>query len=200
MKGPRFTVRTRIILWGPVACVALALAACSSGSGSSTSSTPHVNGPTGLGATTANWAAVHPSGSSGDSFGPSVDTGAGTKDRYTSVTHANGRVTGWNMAFSSGTRLAPAEAQVRRELPADATQTASWRGAVHPGSGACEVVNFKSRTIDRLLGSVPGFAAGTFAVSFSQRSQSGATAASIVRVNHAVVGMPARRPGSACPS
>jgi hypothetical protein len=191
-------MKPRILVVLPVAA-GLALAACSGGG---TTSTPaRVTGLTGLGATKANWDATHKPGSSGSgSYGPSVETGAGTRDRFTEVVVTDGRVAKWTMAFPASTRLADAESAVRGELPVDTTQTASWRGKEASGNGVCEVVDYKSKTLATLTGKGSSAGAGEFAVSFWQRTSGGSIGPSIVRVNTAFVGLPAMKPQSPCPS
>jgi hypothetical protein len=88
--------------------------------------------PTGLGATRDAWAAHH---------------GAG----YSSVlTDAAGHVEGYLLTMGARS-LDQAEALVRRDLPADAT-TSTARLTSSTESARCEIVEFTSPTLGRLLG------------------------------------------------
>lgn len=179
-----------------VACTgSLVLAGCSH------PAAVHVTGLAGLGASSHNWSAVHgPANSpSGSSFGPVVDTGAGTWATYTGVTFSGGHVAGWVMAFPAGTRLVAAERLVSHDLPSDTQQTASARQDRQSGTGVCEVVSYQSLQLRLTLAGGTALADGRFTVSFFEVEPSGSVSASYARVNRAVVGEPSSVPSPTCP-
>lgn len=183
----------------PVAA-ALALAAAL-GSAACTSSTPvHLTGLVGLGASTANWNAAHPGAGPDGSFGPSVNTGAGTKPTYGAVNFSQGHVAGWVMAFATGTTLGAAEHALSQSLPPDVEQTASSRQTGQGGDSVCEVVSYQSVQLQAVAAGTPELGGGRFAVSFYEQERSGTISSSYATVNTAVVGIPRAAPSVTCPA
>lgn len=185
--------------------MAVTVAGCSSGStvvssaATTSTSAPLAAGTLiGLGATRSVWVTTHRRAGSASEFGPLVRTGAGVRARYSAVRFAEGRVAGWTMSFPFGTRLVPAAALVRVELPADASQTASWRGKVSGSAGVCEIIDYRSARLEAALGTV--FPGGAFGVVFSQLAANGSRASSVTLANTALVGVATAAPGSPCPT
>lgn len=181
------------------ACI-LGLAGCSSSSGGASGSTTSTVPPhaAGLGATTSTWDAAHPQGSDATSFGPVVTVNGKDTDQFRSVSTSNGRITGWQMAFPSSTRLGAAEAMVRAQLPADSRQTASWRGSF-AGGGFCEFVNYSSADLAANLGTTSTSVGGSnIGVKFFDVAANGAKRPAIIHVNSAVVGTTPFGAGQSC--
>ena len=160
----------------------------------------HPSGLTGLGATVDNWNAVHSAaGGPNHSYGPDVDTGAGSLPTYSGVTFSAGHVVGWVMAFPAGTRLISAEHALGADLPSDTEQTASLRQSRQSGPGACEVVSYQSIQLRLAVSSDSSLAAGKFSVSFFDVQPGGSVSESYAKVDRAVVGAPASVPSPTCP-
>lgn len=99
-----------------------------------------------------------------------------------------GKVTGWRQAFSSGTRLAQAEAALRAGLPTDARQTASWRGSFAAGAGFCEFVNYQSASLASQLADTKAPSAGSnIGAAFYEETPHSPGSSSIATVNSATV-------------
>ena len=117
----------RRVLAASFAIIAMAVGACSSSSGSDP--TAHL---TGLGATLSTWKAHH---------------GAGYSDV---VTDRAGHVDSFIVTMSAQS-LTMAQAQIKRDLPADATA-----GPARPSVGIegtqCEIVDFTSPTLGKVFG------------------------------------------------
>lgn len=182
-------------------CAGMILEACS-GSGSPPATTHPVAGLKGLGASSANWDAVHgqPTSSNGSTFGPSVVTGAGTKQRYTVVTLSSGQVSGWVMSFQAGTTLLSAENLLRADLPSDSQQTSSSKQTAGTGPAACEVVAYQSVQLALASHGNASLANGKFTVSFFEVQADGSISSSYAKVDRAIVGSPSPVPRPACPA
>ncbi len=178
-------------LWTCVSvCVAAAigLAACSSGARSSSTTVVHPGHATGLGSTSALWASTHPAGSSPSSFGPPVTRQGKIVDRYTSITTDGDRITGWDMAFQDGTKIAFAERAIGAELPADARQTASWRGTSSGGKSTCEFISLRSDILATMLANgTASSQAANIGLKMYELTPNSAIGPSIATVNSALV-------------
>jgi hypothetical protein len=152
----------------------------------------------GVGATTAQWNARHPSGSGsaahGVSYGPVVPMKSGAIDTYTEVTTTDDRVVGWTMAFADGTTIGAAEAEVRAQLPDDTRQTASRRATFGSSSDTCEIVSFESQKLKQALGA----RRSTVGVTLYQIGVHGKRSPSIEVVDRAIVQVPARGTKTGC--
>ncbi len=166
---------------------AAALAGCSSDTTSSTTSTTGAH-PAGLGATVESWDATHAAGENGPGYGPSVTRLGKTVNQYSSMQKQGDRFVGWSMAFPAGTKLASAEATVRKVLPSDAKQTQSWRGTFTGASGYCEFVNLQSASLaDELSQDAPTGSQANIGLEFYEATANGGAANSIAVVNTANV-------------
>jgi hypothetical protein len=117
---------------------------------------------------------------------------------FTALHVSGGRVVGWHLSFGSATHLAAAENLVRQLLPADAQQTASWRGSFGPGR-YCEFVNFRSKTLAEALGTgVPAASGANIGATIYNTSPEGSGTSSIEEVNSADVGTHPHTQGQKC--
>jgi hypothetical protein len=156
--------------------------------------------PTGLGSTSADWDAQRvpaPGAPPGTAYGPIVATGVSRVPRYRGVVRSQNRIAAWDMAFGAGTRLARAVALLRAELPTDTQQTASWQVPSSGGSPACEVFQYESRTVGRVL--KQRFPTGAFGVAFWRVAPPGQAATTVVTVTSAAVGLAPSEPSEPCP-
>jgi hypothetical protein len=176
------------------------LAACSS-AGTTTTTTVTPPGTAVLGARFSVWMRAHPAtrvgGMSG--YGISVSRGDGSVPQYTNVERRDGRVVSMRINLPSGTHLADAEADVRSNLPTDARQAASWRGAfAGEPSTYCEFVNYQSAALAHVLGVAAP--TGTSAnIGTSLYEQTGTQhSSSIVKVNTAEISATPSALGMAC--
>jgi hypothetical protein len=195
----------RRLIVGLVLVAVAPLAACSSshsaGDTSTTAAPQNGGGLTGLGTTSATWAEHHHAVAGvpdGSAYGPFVRTDVGPKPRFSSMRVASGRVAGWTITFSSGTRLAGALVLVRAELPRDARQVASWSGSVPTTSARCEVIEYQSAELALALPA--RFSGGAFGVVFSVEAPRSASGGSVSLTDKADVGAAAATPDSPCPS
>ena len=181
----------------------LALVAGSTGIllGACSSSPPaRVSGLTGLGATTRNWNAVHQATSpNGSDYGPTVNTGVGSRSTYTSVTVSSGHVSGWVMSFRKGSTLAAAEHLLGHDLPGDAQQISSSRQTGSSPGYVCEVVSYQSLQLRLASPNDPNLSSGRFSVSYFEVQLNGQIASSYAHVNRAVVGSPVPPSTPTCP-
>jgi hypothetical protein len=176
------------------------LAACSS-AGTTTTTTVTPPGTAVLGARFSVWARAHPATRIGgvSGYGNSVSRGDGSIPQYTDVEQRDGRVVSMRLNLPSGTHLADAEADVRSNLPTDARQAASWRGAfAGEPSTYCEFVNYQSAALANVLGVAPP--TGTSAnIGSSLYAQTGSQhSSSIVKVNTADISTTPSVLGMAC--
>ena len=152
--GPTRWVRGTVVI-----VAALGLASCASGSAAkaTTTTTPVPAGAAVLGADVATWRSVHPQTTVGGTtgYGSTVTVAGRPVPQFTRVVVRHGRVVGWHLSLPAGTHLAAAEALVRRQLPADVEQTASFRGTFAGGGRHCEFVNYRSAGLARALGLPP---------------------------------------------
>lgn len=163
-------------------------------------STPGPPPIVGLGTTSAQWDAHRvpaPGAAPGTAYGPIIATGVGRVPRYRNVERSQNRIATWDMAFGAGTRLAQAVALVRAELPIDTQQTASWQVPASGGSPACEVFQYESTTVGRVLDQ--RFPKGAFGVAFWRVAGSGQSSSDVVTVNSAAVGAAPSTPSAPCP-
>ena len=175
---------------------AAGLAGCS-GSPPSTAPAATVHAA-GLGAPLATWTATRPSTGDGG-YGRTITVDGTPTAEFTHVTTVEGRVTGWQQAFPAGTRLADAEASLRAALPADARQTASWRGDAASGGGTCEFVNYQSDLLaSRLRTAAPAASGSNIGASFTDDTTSGTPAPVITTVNTARAGTAPYVEGQPC--
>lgn len=108
--------------------------------------------------------------------------------QFDAVTTDDGKVTGWHQVFPVHSSLAHAEATVRDALPADARQTASWRGTFSGGGGYCEFVSFQSASLASQLGTTaPTPADSNIGVKFYEVTPDRSGSSSIATVNAAQV-------------
>ncbi len=188
--------------------VGLVFAACSSGPAAETASTASTGAGTHtvpgssaeLGAGLSSWKAAHVPTTVGTTAGyGSIVTVDGRKvPEFTALHVSGGRVVGWHLSFGSATHLAAAENLVRQLLPADAQQTASWRGSFGPGR-YCEFVNFRSKTLAEALGTgVPAASGANIGATIYNTSPERSGTSSIEEVNSADVGTHPHTQGQKC--
>ncbi len=187
-------------LWIGLVCVSVLSAACSS-AGTAATTTTVAPGTAVLGATFSVWVHAHPATQVGgvSGYGNSVSTGNGSVPQYTDVEQHDGRVVSMRLNLPSGTHLAVAESDVRANLPTDARQAASWRGAfAGEPSTYCEFVNYQSAVLAHFLGVPPP--TGTSAnIGTSFYEQTGTQhSSSIVEVNTADISTKPNVLGTAC--
>jgi hypothetical protein len=176
-KERRAAYRTRRVLSVLIAATGLALAACSSGPSSSGGP------PARLGSSLATWQATRGSDGNGG-YGSTIAVDGQSTAQFTAVATTDAKVTGWHQVFPSGTSLGHAEAAVRDALPADARQTASWRGSFSGGGGYCEFVSYQSASLASQLGtSVPTPTESNIGAKFYQVTPHHAGSPSIATVN-----------------
>jgi hypothetical protein len=178
--------RARWLVGTVIAAVGLGLAACSS----SPSAGVHVSTPgppARLGSSLAAWQATR--GGTGDGgYGSTVVVNGQSRAQFTVVTTTGGKVTGWHQVFPANSSLAHAEAAVRGVLPADARQTASWRGTFAGGGAYCEFVSYQSASLASHLGTTaPSAATSNIGVKFYQVTPHRSGSSSIATVNSAQV-------------
>jgi hypothetical protein len=175
------------------------LAACSSAK--TTTTTTAAQGKAMLGARFTVWVRAHPAiqvgGVSG--YGSSVSRGDGSVPQYTDVRQRDGRVVSMRINLPSGTHLAGAESEVRANLPADARQSASWRGSFAGNPPTyCEVVNYQSAGLARLFGvAPPRGSSANIGTSFYEQTGT-RHSSSIVTVNTADISTTPRVLGRPC--
>jgi hypothetical protein len=187
--------------------VGLVFAACSSSPAAQTTTTAstapstHASGSSAeLGATLSAWKAAHTPTTAGTTAGyGSIVTVNGRKvPEFTALQVSGGKVVGWHLSFGSATHLASAENAVRQLLPADAQQTASWRGSFAAGR-YCEFVNFRSKTLAEALGTrVPPASGSNIGAAIYSTSPQGSGTSSIELVNSADVGIHSHTQGQTC--
>ena len=187
-------------LWIGLVSVSVLAAACSSG-GTATTTTTVAPGTAVLGALFSVWVHAHPATQVGgvSGYGNSVRTGNGSVPQYTDVEQHDGRVVSMRLNLPSGTHLADAERDVRANLPTDARQAASWRGAfAGEPSTYCEFVNYQSAALAHFFGVPPP--TGTSAnIGTSFYEQTGTQhSSSIVKVNTADISTTPNVLGNAC--
>jgi hypothetical protein len=144
-------------LWIALVSVSVLAAACSSGR-TTTPTTTVAPGAAVLGALFSVWVQAHPATRVGgvSGYGNPVSRESGPVPQYTDVEQHDGRVVSMRLNLPSGTHLADAEGDVRANLPTDARQTDSWRGAFAGNpSTYCEFVNYQSTTLAHSLGVPP---------------------------------------------
>lgn len=178
----------------------LTLAACSSGS--STPSTTVAPGVAVLGAPFSVWVRGHPAVSAGgeSGYGDVVTVDGQSVPQITGVKQLEGRVVSLHLAMPDGTRLGRAEALVRAQLPADARQTASWRGTF-PGTPTsyCEFVDYQSTRLATSLGvPPPAGSAPNIGTSLYERAGGRSGTSSIAKVNQADISTAANVLGTSC--
>jgi hypothetical protein len=170
----------------------LALAACSSGPSSS------AGPPARLGSSLTAWQATRGSTGNGG-YGSTIAVAGQSTTQFTAVTTTDGKVTGWHQVFPAGTSLSHAEAAVRDALPADARQTASWRGSFSGGGGYCEFVSYQSSSLASQLGTAaPTPAASNIGAKFYQVTPHRSGSPSIATVNSAQVSATPYTLGAPC--
>jgi hypothetical protein len=181
-------------------CLPLVATACSSG-GSSTSTTV-APGVAVLGASFAVWVRAHPAVTAGgeSGYGNVVNLNGQSVPEFTDVRQLNRRVISMHLTLPASTHLAVAEGVVRAQLPADARQTASWRGVFSGSPPAyCEFVNYQSVTLARFLGiAPPPSSTANIGTSLYDRTRDRSGSSSIATVNSAVVSTAANVVGQAC--
>jgi hypothetical protein len=191
-----------------VCCVGLVFAACSSSPAAETTSTTSTRAgtPTGprasaeLGASLSSWKAAHVPTTAGATagYGPTVTVNGRKVPEFTALHVSGGKVVGWHLSFGSATHLATAENLVRQLLPADAQQTASWRGAFGPGR-YCEFVNFRSKSLAETLGTgVPPASGSNIGATIYDTSPERSGTSSIEEVDSADVGIHSHTHGQTC--
>jgi hypothetical protein len=141
------------------AAVGLGLAACSTGPSAGTAAVGP-GPPARLGSSLAAWQASR-AGMGPGGYGSAIVVNGRSTAQFTVVTADDGKVTGWHQVFPAHSSLAHAEAGVRDALPADARQTASWRGSFAGGGGYCEFVSYQSASLASQLGTAPPTPAGS---------------------------------------
>ena len=177
------------------------LAACSIGGNDQPRPRPWLPGTAVLGARFSVWVHAHPATRVGgvSGYGNSVSRGDGSIPQYTDVEQRDGRVVSMRLNLPSGTHLADAERDVRANLPTDARQAASWRGAFAGEPPTyCEFVNYQSAALAHVLGVAPP--TGTSAnIGTSLYEQTGTQhSSSIVKVNTADISTTPSVLGMAC--
>jgi hypothetical protein len=175
--GARWVVGTLVV------AVGLGLAACSNGSAASAGPSVRSGPPARLGSSLTAWQATR-AGSGDGGYGSAVVVNGRSTAQFTLVTTTDGRVTGWHQAFPAHSSLAHAEAGIRDALPADARQTASWRGTFSDGGGYCEFVSYQSASLAAQLGTAaPTPADGNIGVELYEVTPHRSGASSIATVN-----------------
>jgi hypothetical protein len=191
-----------------VCCVGLVFAACSSSPAAVTTSTASTGASTHtvpgttaeLGASLSSWKVAHVPTTAGTTagYGPIVTVNGRKVPEFTALHVSGGKVVGWHLSFGSATHLAVAENLVRQLLPADAQQTASWRGTFGPGR-YCEFVDFRSKALAQTLATAVPPASGSnigATIYYTSPKQSGTP--SIEEVNSADVGIHSHTQGQTC--
>ena len=164
-----------------IAATGLGLAACSSGPSSTGGP------PARLGSSLAAWQATR-AGAGNGGYGSAIVVDGQSAAQFTAVTSTGGKVTGWHQVFPAGSTLAHAEAAVRGSLPADARQTASWRGSFSGGSGYCEFISYQSASLASQLGTaVPTPTESNIGAKFYEVTPHRSGSPSIATVNSAQV-------------
>ena len=186
--------------WIGLAAVAM-LAACSSPATTSATTTTVAPGTAVLGARFSVWVLAHPATRVGgvSGYGNSVSRGDSSIPQYTDIEQRDGRVVSMRLNLPSGTHLADAESDVRANLPTDARQAASWRGAFAGAPATyCEFVNYQSATLAHDLGVAPPKGASAN-IGTSLYEQTGTQhSSSIVKVNTAEISATPSALGMAC--
>jgi hypothetical protein len=179
--------RARGLVGTVVVAMGLGLAACSSGPSTIVHVSTHPGPPARLGSSIAAWQATR--GGTGDGgYGSTVVLNGQSRAQFTVVTTTGGKVTGWHQVFPVNSSLAHAEAAVRGALPADARQTASWRGTFAGGGAYCEFVSYQSASLASRLGTTaPSPTASNIGVKFYQVTPHRSGSSSIATVNSAQV-------------
>ena len=143
-----------------IAATGLGLAACSSGPSSTGGP------PARLGSSLAAWQATR-AGAGNGGYGSAIVVDGGSTDATCALATA---------------------AAVRGSLPADARQTASWRGSFSGGSGYCEFISYQSASLASQLGTaVPTPTESNIGAKFYEVTPHRAGSPSIATVNSAQV-------------
>ncbi len=170
-----------------LAATGVGLAACSSGPSTSADPPTRAGPPARLGSSLTAWRATR-GGPGNGGYGSAIVVNGRSTPQLDAVTTDDGEVTGWHQVFPTHSSLAHAEAAVRDALPADARQTASWRGTFSGGGGYCEFVSFQSTSLALQLGTTaPTPADGNIGVKFYEVTPDRSGSSSIATVNAAQV-------------